>query len=74
MTPPEERHRILLATLSRIATVAATALPRPRRQGLDAAALLADKDSTQFFERLDNVVFPEPTRTNVNDCRIILIG
>ena len=49
-------------------------LARARRLGLDAPALLQDNDSTNFFERLDDLVTPGPTRTNVNDCRIILIG
>ena len=56
---------------------------RPRRphhlaprapQGLDAAGLLAHNDSTRYFETLDDLLVPGPTRTNVNDCRIILIG
>jgi glycerate 2-kinase len=49
-------------------------LHRARRQGLDAAALLAQNDSTRFFEALGDLVTPGPTRTNVNDCRIILIS
>jgi hydroxypyruvate reductase len=48
-------------------------LPRARNQGLNAAHL-ADNDSTGFFERLDDLVTPGPTHTNLNDCRIILIG
>ena len=43
-----------------------------RRLGLDAPASLLDNDSTNFFERLGDLVTPGPTRTNVNDCRIIL--
>jgi glycerate 2-kinase len=56
------------------ALVDATSLDRARRRGLDGAALLADNDSTLFFETLGDLVAPGPTRTNVNDCRIILIG
>jgi hydroxypyruvate reductase len=56
------------------ALVDSTSLQRARQQGLDAAALLAENDSTRFFETLDDLVSPGPTRTNVNDCRIILIG
>jgi hydroxypyruvate reductase len=56
------------------ALVDPTSLDRARRLGLDAAALLADNDSTPFFETLGDLVAPGPTRTNVNDCRIILIG
>jgi glycerate 2-kinase len=51
-----------------------TTLRRARIKGLDTAALLADNDSTRFFEELDDLVTPGPTRTNVNDCRIILVG
>jgi glycerate 2-kinase len=56
------------------ALVDSTTLQRARERGLDAAALLADNDSTRFFEALEDLVAPGPTRTNVNDCRIILIG
>lgn len=49
-------------------------LERARAAGLDPAAHLADNDSTNFFDRLHDLVTPGPTRTNVNDCRIILIG
>jgi hydroxypyruvate reductase len=51
-----------------------TTLSRARAIGLDPAALLADNDSTNFFERLGDLVACGPTRTNVNDCRIILVG
>jgi glycerate 2-kinase len=49
-------------------------LERATARGLDATALLADNDSSRFFETLGDLVSPGPTRTNVNDCRIILIG
>ncbi|MDF3060514.1 MAG: glycerate kinase [Microvirga sp.] len=51
-----------------------TTLARARALGLDAAALMTDNDSTNFFERLSDLVTCGPTRTNVNDCRIILVG
>ena len=51
-----------------------TTLARARALGLDPAAFLADNDSTGFFERLSDLVACGPTRTNVNDCRIILVG
>jgi hydroxypyruvate reductase len=51
-----------------------TTLARAEALGLDAAACLRDNDSTNFFERLGDLIAPGPTRTNVNDCRIILIG
>jgi hydroxypyruvate reductase len=56
------------------AIVTETTLARAAKLGLDARACLADNDSTNFFERLGDLVAPGPTRTNVNDCRIILIG
>lgn len=55
------------------ALVDETTLARARDLGLDARASLADNDSTNFFERLGDLVTPGPTRTNVNDCRIILV-
>ena len=51
-----------------------TTLLRARALGLDPATLLVDNDSTHFFEGLGDLLTPGPTRTNVNDCRIILIG
>jgi glycerate 2-kinase len=51
-----------------------TTLERARALGLDPAAFLAENDSTGFFERLSDLVTCGPTRTNVNDCRIILVG
>ena len=51
-----------------------TTLARARALGLDPAAFLAENDSTGFFERLSDLVTCGPTRTNVNDCRIILVG
>lgn len=51
-----------------------TTLARARAKGLDPAAMLADNDSTRFFATIGDLVQPGPTRTNVNDCRIILVG
>lgn len=51
-----------------------TTLARARAAGLDPAAMLADNDSTRFFDTIGDLVQPGPTRTNVNDCRIILVG
>jgi glycerate 2-kinase len=56
------------------AIVDETTLARATALGLDAAARLDDNDSTTFFEPLGDLVATGPTRTNVNDCRIILIG
>jgi len=46
---------------------------RARELGLDPAAFLADNNSTGFFERLDDLLRPGPTFTNVNDFRAILV-
>lgn len=51
-----------------------TTLMRARRCGLDPAALLADNDSTAFFERIGDLLRPGPTCTNVNDFRAILVN
>jgi glycerate 2-kinase len=51
-----------------------TTLSRAARSGLDPAVFLADNNSTEFFERLGDVVAPGPTCTNVNDFRAILIN
>ncbi|MFD0934372.1 MOFRL family protein, partial [Methylobacterium trifolii] len=51
-----------------------TTLERARTAGLDPAAMQADNDSTRIFDAIRDLVQPGPTRTNVNDCRIILVG
>jgi len=48
-------------------------LDRARGLRLDAAASLANNDATGFFESLGDLVAPGPTRTNVNDLRVILV-
>lgn len=55
------------------AMIDATTLRRARSAGLDAAAMLANNDSTGFFEGIGDLLTPGPTLTNVNDCRVILI-
>jgi len=55
------------------AFVDASTLPRARRLGLDPAAFLADNNSTEFFEKLGDLLAPGPTLTNVNDLRAILV-
>lgn len=42
-------------------------------QRLDAAAFLADNDATGFFETTGDLLITGPTRTNVNDLRVILV-
>lgn len=48
-------------------------LARAQPLGLDPAALLNDNNAYSFFERLDDLVITGPTRTNVNDYRVILV-
>jgi hydroxypyruvate reductase len=50
-----------------------TTLPRARYLGLDPAAFLNDNNSTEFFEKLGDLLTPGPTLTNVNDFRAILV-
>jgi hydroxypyruvate reductase len=55
------------------AYVDGSTVARARTLGLDAAAFLADNDSTGFFMRLGDLLTPGPTWTNVNDFRAILV-
>jgi hydroxypyruvate reductase len=47
---------------------------RAARLGLRASAYLAAHDSYSWFAALDNLVVTGPTRTNINDYRVILVG
>ena len=49
-------------------------LARARSRGLDPAAFLAAHDSHGFFSALGDLVLTGPTRTNVNDYRVLLTG
>ena len=64
-------HTLVDADLMKV--VDAATLIRAREKGVDPAALLADNDSTGFFEALGDLLRPGPTLTNVNDLRAILI-
>ena len=55
------------------AIVGPDTLSRARGKGLDAATFLANNDSTGFFHAMGDLVTSGPTRTNVNDFRVILI-
>jgi hydroxypyruvate reductase len=55
------------------AFIDATTLVRARRLGLDPAAFVNDNNSTEFFEKLGDLLTPGPTLTNVNDFRAILV-
>jgi hydroxypyruvate reductase len=50
-----------------------TTLGRARALGLDPAVFLDHNNSTEFFERLGDLLRPGPTYTNVNDFRAILV-
>lgn len=49
------------------------ALQRAARKQLNAAALLARNDAYSFFAATGDLVVTGPTRTNVNDYRVILV-
>jgi len=55
------------------AILAPEALKRAQAKKLKPAALLARNDGYGFFSALDSLVVTGPTRTNVNDYRVILI-
>ncbi|MDX2259633.1 MAG: DUF4147 domain-containing protein [Hyphomicrobiaceae bacterium] len=55
------------------AFVLADTLARARAAGLDAAAMLANNDSTGFFRAVDGLIKCGPTQTNVNDFRVVLV-
>jgi len=48
-------------------------LKRAEKKGLDAARLLDNNDGYGFFSALGDLVVTGPTRTNVNDFRVILV-
>ena len=50
-----------------------TTVTRARRLGLDPAVFLDDNNSTEFFEKIGDLLTPGPTFTNVNDFRAILV-
>jgi len=55
------------------AFVATNSLARAAASNLNPAMMLADNDSTTYFERLGDLVCTGPTQTNVNDFRAILV-
>ncbi|AVM74139.1 glycerate kinase type-2 family protein [Magnetospirillum gryphiswaldense] len=48
-------------------------LARAAKAGLNGAAMLDDNDAYGFFAALGDLVLTGPTRTNVNDFRVVLI-
>lgn len=55
------------------AIVDETLLQRAKAAGLSPAAMLRQNDSHGFFGTLGDLVFTGPTRTTVNDFRVILV-
>lgn len=55
------------------ATIDSDSLHRATQHDIDAAALLAGNNAYTFFEQLGDLVVTGPTRTNVNDYRVILV-
>jgi glycerate 2-kinase len=55
------------------AWLAPDALARARALGLNPQRLLSNNDGYGFFEALGGLVVTGPTRTNVNDFRVILV-
>ena len=55
------------------AVLSPDALALATAKGLSARRLLADNDGYGFFSALDSLVVTGPTRTNVNDYRVILV-
>jgi hydroxypyruvate reductase len=49
-------------------------IARAADKGLSAKAMLADNDGYGFFSALGDLIVTGPTRTNVNDFRVILIN
>jgi glycerate 2-kinase len=56
------------------AFLAPDSLARAAAAGIDAKARLADNDGYGFFAGLGDLLITGPTRTNVNDFRVLLIG
>jgi len=56
------------------ALVTPDTLARARAKGLDPKAALARNDAYTFFAALGDLVVTGPTRTNVNDYRVILVS
>jgi len=51
-----------------------TTLVRARENGLDPKDFLKRNDSYRFFQKLDDLVMTGPTRTNVMDLYMLLVG
>lgn len=56
------------------AVVDSRTLERAEAQSLNPDAFLAENDSYHFFHELGDLIMTGPTRTNVMDARIVLVG
>ena len=56
------------------AIISPDTVERAAAAGLDAYAMLQNNDSHSFFAALGDQIITGPTRTNVNDFRVILTG
>ncbi|MEW6114529.1 MAG: MOFRL family protein, partial [Thermodesulfobacteriota bacterium] len=56
------------------ALVDCSSLSRAKDLGIDPESYLRDNDSYHFFEKLGDLIITGPTRTNVMDVRIVLVG
>ena len=55
------------------AIITPNTIQRAEQAGMDPIALLDDNNAWTFFDQLDDLVVTDPTRTNVNDYRVILV-
>jgi glycerate 2-kinase len=55
------------------AIMTADSFARAQKSGVDLKALFANNDAYTAFEKLGDLVVTGPTRTNVNDFRVILV-
>ena len=53
--------------------VCPSSLKRAQRKGLSPEGLLSDNNTYPYFDALGDLIVTGPTRTNVNDIRIILV-
>ncbi|MDQ3474438.1 MAG: DUF4147 domain-containing protein [Acidobacteriota bacterium] len=51
-----------------------TTIARAKRSGLEPSDFLERSDAFRFFEPLGDLIVTGPTRTNVRDLRIVLVG
>jgi len=51
-----------------------TTVRRGREAGFDAAAMLRENDSYAFFQAIGDLLVTGPTRTNVMDLRMVMVG